>query len=124
MKSSLRSTCGKATTSSCPGWRKTKSFQPNLFTLLTILSADNKLLFEDENSVETISTEKDFDMSSSYNISINTFLSAVRMKKDTDQNIIEGKIRAETLDIKDINKNNSNPNKGIDRQPEEDKDNK
>ena len=59
-----------------------------------------------------------------FNVDLKNVIDNARERLQNDQNIIEGKIRAETLDIKDINKNNSNPNKGSDRQPEEDKDKK
>jgi len=67
---------------------------------------------------------KDQKVQVEHTVDLKNVIDNARERLQNDQNIIEGKIRAETLDIKDINKNNSNPNKGIDRQPEEDKDNK
>jgi hypothetical protein len=67
---------------------------------------------------------KDQKVSVEHTVDLKNVIDNARERLGNDQNIIEGKIKAETLDIKDINQNNSKSNKGSDRQPEEDKDNK
>ena len=57
-----------------------------------------------------------------FNVDLKNVIDNARERLDNNQNIIEGKIKAETLDIKDINKNNSKSQQGMGSQPEEDKD--
>jgi len=65
--------------------------------------ATKSLSFEGEHYVKTISTEKDFDIDLSYYTSMNKFLSAVRMKQDIDQNLLDG---IKTLELTLIIKEN------------------
>ena len=67
---------------------------------------------------------KDQKVSVEHTVDLKNVIDNARERLGNDQNVIEGKIKAETLDIKDINQNNSKSNKGIDPQPEEDKDKK
>ena len=67
---------------------------------------------------------KDQKVSVEHTVDLKNVIDNARERLGNDQNVIEGKIKAETLDIKDINQNNSKSNKGIDLQPEEDKDKK
>ena len=59
-----------------------------------------------------------------FNVDLKNVIDNARERLENNQNVIEGKIKAETLDIKDINQNNSKSNKGINPQIQEDKDKK
>jgi len=59
-----------------------------------------------------------------FNVDLKNVIDNARERLDNNQNIIEGKIKAETLDIKDINKNNSKSQQGINPQIKENKDKK